>query len=94
MFGAVLTLLSLAFILFTFPLTGWMCAKVIQEYERAVIFRLGRILKGRAKGPGLFWFIPWLDDIDKVDLRTSHREWKRCCMPHPDCGGFRCSGWS
>ncbi|XP_030254063.1 band 7 protein AGAP004871-like isoform X1 [Sparus aurata] len=68
--GAVLTLLSAAFILLTFPLTGWMCAKVIQEYERAVIFRLGRVIKGRAKGPGLFWFIPWLDVIQTVDLRT------------------------
>ncbi|XP_035526774.1 mechanosensory protein 2-like, partial [Morone saxatilis] len=69
-FGAVLTLLSVLFILFTFPLTAWMCAKVIQEYERAVIFRLGRVVKGRAKGPGLFWFIPWLDVIQTVDLRT------------------------
>ncbi|XP_063730102.1 stomatin [Eleginops maclovinus] len=79
-FGAVLTLLSVASILFTFPLSAWMCAKsltllkvnglcqVIKEYERAVIFRLGRVVKGRAKGPGLFWFIPWLDAIEKVDL--------------------------
>ncbi|KAF7654403.1 hypothetical protein LDENG_00069870, partial [Lucifuga dentata] len=43
---------------------------VVQEYERCVIFRLGRILKGQAKGPGLFWIIPWLDAIQKVDLRT------------------------
>ncbi|XP_053198114.1 stomatin-like [Scomber japonicus] len=69
-FGAVLTFLSAAFILFTFPLTAWMCAKVVQEYERAVIFRLGRVVKGRAKGPGLFWIIPWLDVIQTVDLRT------------------------
>ncbi|XP_059183398.1 band 7 protein AGAP004871-like [Centropristis striata] len=69
-FGAVLTLLSAAFILFTFPFSAWMCAKVVQEYERAVIFRLGRVVKGRAKGPGLFWFIPWLDVIQTVDLRT------------------------
>ncbi|TMS09016.1 Mechanosensory protein 2 [Larimichthys crocea] len=68
--GAVLTLLSAVFILLSFPLTGWMCAKVIHEYERAVIFRLGRVVKGRAKGPGLFWFIPWLDVIQTVDLRT------------------------
>ncbi|KAG8009648.1 Mechanosensory protein 2 [Nibea albiflora] len=68
--GAVLTLLSVVFILFTFPVTGWMCAKVIREYERAVIFRLGRAVEGRAKGPGVFWFIPWLDVIQKVDLRT------------------------
>ncbi|XP_022078200.2 band 7 protein AGAP004871 isoform X2 [Acanthochromis polyacanthus] len=69
-FGAVLTLLSVAFILLTFPLTAWMCAQVVQEYESAVIFRLGRAVKGRAKGPGLLWFIPWLDVIRKVDLRT------------------------
>ncbi|XP_054863114.1 band 7 protein AGAP004871 isoform X2 [Amphiprion ocellaris] len=69
-FGAVLTLLSAAFILLTFPLTAWMCAKVVQEYESVVIFRLGRVVKGRAKGPGLLWFIPWLDVIRKVDLRT------------------------
>uniref|UniRef100_A0A3Q4BE19 Podocin n=1 Tax=Mola mola TaxID=94237 RepID=A0A3Q4BE19_MOLML len=43
---------------------------VVQEYERAVIFRLGRVLPGPAKGPGLLWFIPWLDVIRKVDLRT------------------------
>lgn len=30
--------------------------KVVQEYERAVIFRLGRLLSGGAKGPGLFFF--------------------------------------
>lgn len=28
--------------------------KVVQEYERAVIFRLGRLMQGGAKGPGLF----------------------------------------
>ncbi|XP_058475003.1 stomatin-like isoform X2 [Solea solea] len=67
---AALTLLSAAFIILTFPLTAWMCAKVVLEYERAVIFRLGCIVKGRPKGPGLFWFIPWLDNIQIVDLRT------------------------
>ncbi|XP_008277299.1 band 7 protein AAEL010189 isoform X3 [Stegastes partitus] len=44
--------------------------QVVQEYERAVIFRLGRVVKGQARGPGLLWFIPWLDVIQKVDLRT------------------------
>uniref|UniRef100_A0A3B4A0Y5 Podocin n=1 Tax=Periophthalmus magnuspinnatus TaxID=409849 RepID=A0A3B4A0Y5_9GOBI len=44
--------------------------RIIQEYERAVIFRLGRLIKGRVKGPGLFWIIPWLDEIQTVDLRT------------------------
>lgn len=30
--------------------------QVVQEYERAVIFRLGRLLSGGAKGPGTFFF--------------------------------------
>jgi regulator of protease activity HflC (stomatin/prohibitin superfamily) len=43
--------------------------KIISEYERGVIFRLGR-LQGRAKGPGLFILIPILDRMVKIDLRT------------------------
>jgi len=39
-----------------------------QEYERAVLFRLGRL--GEAKGPGWYWLIPWVDRVQKVDLRT------------------------
>jgi regulator of protease activity HflC (stomatin/prohibitin superfamily) len=42
--------------------------KVVQEYERGVIFRLGR-LQG-AKGPGLFFIIPLVDRMVKVDLRV------------------------
>ncbi|XP_055006910.1 stomatin-like isoform X2 [Boleophthalmus pectinirostris] len=69
--GAVITALSLLYIALTFPVTIWGCARIIQEYERAVIFRLGRLIKGKGvKGPGLFWIIPWLDEIQTVDLRT------------------------
>jgi regulator of protease activity HflC (stomatin/prohibitin superfamily) len=42
--------------------------KVVQEYERGVIFRLGRFVG--AKGPGLFFIIPFIDRMIKVDLRT------------------------
>jgi regulator of protease activity HflC (stomatin/prohibitin superfamily) len=42
--------------------------KVVQEYERGVIFRLGRFVG--AKGPGLFFIIPFIDKMQKVDLRT------------------------
>ena len=42
--------------------------KVVQEYERGVIFRLGR-LQG-AKGPGLFFIIPIIDRMVKIDLRV------------------------
>jgi regulator of protease activity HflC (stomatin/prohibitin superfamily) len=43
--------------------------KVVKEYERGVIFRLGRV-QGRAKGPGLFILIPIVDRMVKVSLRT------------------------
>ncbi len=42
--------------------------KVVQEYERGVVFRLGRLIG--AKGPGLFFIIPVLDRIIKIDLRV------------------------
>jgi len=42
--------------------------RVLREYERAVIFRLGRLK--RAKGPGLIWLWPIIDRMVKVDLRV------------------------
>jgi len=42
----------------------------VQEYQRAVIFRLGRIKRGGASGPGIFFVIPCIDEYRKVDLRT------------------------
>ena len=55
-------ILGLAFILI---MTG---LKVDREYERGVIFRLGR-LKG-VKGPGMYWIMPILDQKAQVDVRT------------------------
>jgi len=46
-----------------------MMVKVLNEYERGVIFRLGRVL-GRPKGPGLILLIPIVDRIQRVSLRT------------------------
>ena len=46
----------------------------IQEYERAVIFRLGRLLTGGARGPGVFFVIPCVDVYEKIDLRTATYE--------------------
>ena len=43
--------------------------KVVKEYERGVIFRLGRVMGG-PKGPGLFFLIPLVDNMVKVELRT------------------------
>lgn len=43
--------------------------KILNEYERGVIFRLGRVL-GTPKGPGLILLIPMVDRMTKVSLRT------------------------
>ncbi len=45
-----------------------MSIRIVQEYERGVIFRLGRLIG--AKGPGLFFIIPFVDRMMKVDLRV------------------------
>uniref|UniRef100_A0A674JT10 Band 7 domain-containing protein n=1 Tax=Terrapene triunguis TaxID=2587831 RepID=A0A674JT10_9SAUR len=48
----LLTILSLLFIILTFPISVWFCMKIVREYERAIVFRLGRLLPGRPRGPG------------------------------------------
>jgi len=45
-----------------------MAIKIVTEFERGVIFRLGRLVG--AKGPGLFLIIPFVDRMVKVDLRV------------------------
>uniref|UniRef100_A0A3Q3FAL9 Podocin n=1 Tax=Labrus bergylta TaxID=56723 RepID=A0A3Q3FAL9_9LABR len=68
--GWFIVILSGAFTLILFPITIWFCLKIVQEYERAVIFRLGRITDRKAKGPGIFFVLPCTDSFVKVDLRT------------------------
>ncbi|KAK6620780.1 hypothetical protein RUM43_011075 [Polyplax serrata] len=63
-FAAVLLLI------FTFPLSLCASFRVVQEYERAVIFRLGRLRPGGPRGPGVFFVLPCIDTYSKVDLRT------------------------
>ncbi|XP_045515959.1 uncharacterized protein LOC123708960 isoform X2 [Pieris brassicae] len=64
------TFMSLLLVIITFPFSLFECFKVVQEFERAVIFRLGRLRKGGARGPGLFFVLPCIDTYRKVDLRT------------------------
>ena len=45
-----------------------MTIKIVKEYERGVVFRLGRLVG--AKGPGLFFIIPFIDNMVRVDLRV------------------------
>ncbi|XP_057315960.1 mechanosensory protein 2-like [Hydractinia symbiolongicarpus] len=68
--GWFLTILSLIIVACTFPLSLFFCLKIVQEYERAVIFRVGRLVSGGAKGPGIFFILPCVDNYIKVDLRV------------------------
>ncbi|CAF0971567.1 unnamed protein product [Adineta steineri] len=69
--GWILVILSYFLVAITCPFSLCICVKVVQEYERAVILRLGRALPGGAKGPGLFFILPCVDTITKIDLRTA-----------------------
>src|SRR5438128_761307 len=44
--------------------------RVLREYERGVIFRLGRLVQGGVSGPGLIFLVPIMDRMVKVSLRT------------------------
>jgi regulator of protease activity HflC (stomatin/prohibitin superfamily) len=66
--GAFGSLLVFALILFGGFVVISAAVKVVQEYERGVIFRLGRLIG--PKGPGLFLLIPIVDRMVKVDLRV------------------------
>merc|ERR1712018_756093 len=69
-FGAILWILSILMILCTFPVSMLFCIRIVQEFERAVIFRLGRVRKNGTVGPGLFFIVPCMDQIRVIDLRT------------------------
>src|SRR5215208_4870604 len=66
MAAALIVVVVLLFLVVLFLVSA---IKVAREYERGIIFRLGRLLP-EPKGPGLFILIPVVDRMVKVDLRT------------------------
>ena len=62
-------LIVVAIVLLLLVLFLMAAIKVIREYERAIVFRLGRLFP-QPKGPGLFILIPIVDRMVRVDLRT------------------------
>lgn len=66
----LITFLSIVLVFVTIPFSLCFAVKVVQEYERVVIFRLGRLLSGGARGPGIFFIVPCVDSYQKVDMRT------------------------
>jgi regulator of protease activity HflC (stomatin/prohibitin superfamily) len=65
-FGAVL--LALVVVVALLVTLAAASVRILREYERAVVFRLGRLLG--VKGPGLILLIPFVDRMQRVDLRT------------------------
>ncbi|CAH8650724.1 unnamed protein product [Heterobilharzia americana] len=67
-----LAALSIFLIVITFPFSLVYCIRIVAEYERAVVLRMGNLIpKGKGtKGPGLFFILPCIDSVRKVDLRT------------------------
>jgi regulator of protease activity HflC (stomatin/prohibitin superfamily) len=61
-------LLCVAVLLFGLLMVALSAIKIIPEYERGVVFRLGRLVDSR--GPGLFFLVPVLERMVRVDLRT------------------------
>jgi len=63
-------LIGLATMVAMIPLSWFWCITILRDYERAVHFRLGKLC-GAAKGPGIFFFLPFVDEYRKVDLRIT-----------------------
>merc|ERR1719206_708240 len=66
----LITIFSVLMMLVTFPFSLIFVIKVVAEYERAVVYRLGLTLPGGVRGPGLIFLIPCIDDYEKIDMRT------------------------
>ncbi len=60
-FSSLPLLLIIGFLLFS-------CIKILNEYERAVVFRLGKF--GGVRGPGLIILIPFVEKMQRIELRT------------------------
>ncbi|XP_060613689.2 stomatin-like [Anolis sagrei] len=66
----VLVLLSYLILILTFPVSVWMCLQIVNEYEQVVILRLGHMWKGGEVRPGVYFILPCIDILIRVDMRT------------------------
>ena len=65
----LLTILSYLVFVITLPLTYWFFVKKLGEFDRIIVFRLGKMIG--VKGPGRHIIFPWMDQFKKVDVRAS-----------------------
>ncbi|CAD5229513.1 unnamed protein product [Bursaphelenchus okinawaensis] len=65
-------MMTLAWIVFvcTLPFSLFACIKIVHEYKRMVVFRLGRIKGNGTMGPGVVMILPCVDEHHMIDLRT------------------------
>ncbi|MBN3270964.1 STML1 protein, partial [Polyodon spathula] len=80
----IIIFLVFLFTFITFPVSGWFILKVVPNYERIVVFRLGRIRP--PKGPGVVLVLPFIDLWQKVDLRTKAFNIPPCKVTTKDGG--------
>ena len=66
----ILVVCSWFLLILFFPFSLFLTLKIVQEYERVVIFRLGRLNSTSAHGPGMCFTLPCIDTIHLVDIRT------------------------
>jgi len=66
--GSGAVLLCLGVLLFAILMIGFSAIKIVPEYERGVVFRLGRLVG--ARGPGLFFLLPFIERMVRVDQRV------------------------
>ncbi|XP_040198941.1 stomatin-like protein 1 isoform X1 [Rana temporaria] len=63
-----ITCLCFLIMIITLPVSIWFSIKIVYDYERMVIFRLGRVQP--PKGPGLVLVVPLIDQFQRVDMRS------------------------
>lgn len=71
-------------IFITFPISGWFVLKTVPNYQRLVVFRLGRVCP--PKGPGIVLVMPLIDQWKMVDLRTRAFNIPPCQVTSQDGG--------
>ncbi|XP_066557866.1 stomatin-like protein 1 [Amia ocellicauda] len=84
MCNLIVTFLVFLFTIITFPVSAWFVLKVVPNYERIVVFRLGRIRP--PKGPGVVLVLPFIDQWKRVDLRTKAFNIPPCKVTTKDGG--------
>ncbi|XP_014252210.1 band 7 protein AGAP004871-like [Cimex lectularius] len=69
-FEVFLIVISYAIVILTVPISLFFTFRIVNQYEKAVVFRLGR-LKKHTPGPGLFFLLPCIDVYINIDLRLT-----------------------